>query len=146
MDYNLEGDIVDLADNVVDNIETAVEKLASAGAENFFISNSVDLRNVPYEISENRLEAAEVFTLRVNEKLPAVLENLEEELDINIIQFDHTGTTDKIVANPTRYGLKYLEIAAQPTWPEVKPVAENADDSYILYTSEYSSIEYTFVE
>lgn len=73
MDYNLEGDIVDLADNVVDNIETAVEKLANAGAENFFISNSVDLRNVPYEISENRLEAAEVFTLRINEKLPAVL-------------------------------------------------------------------------
>lgn len=128
MDYGLEGTVEGVADRVVENIETAIEKLADAGAEKFFISNSVDLTNVPYEISENRLEAASAFTNRVNDTLPVVLESLEDELNIDIIKYDITATSEKILEHAKQYGLKYLDTAAQPTWPEVGTVAENVDE------------------
>lgn len=127
LDYNLPGTVEEVADQVVENISTAVEKLADLGAEKFVVANSINLALVPYEIREGRTEAATTFTNRVNTAMPKVLKALEKELDITIIQYDIEKGMNKLVQNPEHYGLVYLDVECQPTYPEIKPIKPNAD-------------------
>ncbi|SHJ92513.1 Phospholipase/lecithinase/hemolysin [Dethiosulfatibacter aminovorans DSM 17477] len=130
MDYSLPGTIEEIADKSVENINTAVRKLAELGAEKFFIVNSPDLSTLPWEIAYDQIESASAFTQRVNSTLPVTVEKLDSELGIEIILFDHTAVSDKIMNNPESYGFVELEKECQSTYPEFKPAAENPDEYY----------------
>lgn len=127
MDYELEGEITEVADQAVANMNTAVEKLASLGAKKFFVVNSSDLSIVPYEVTTERTAEAKAFTERVNKELPKTLKKLEKDLDVSILLFDHTKVSDKIVKNPKKYRITVISQECQSTYPEVKPARENPD-------------------
>lgn len=130
MDYSLPGTIKETADQSVTNISIAVSKLADLGAQKFFIVNSTDLSVVPWEVISNRTESAAAFTSRVNEKLPETINNLEEELNISILLFDHTLISQEIRDNPEMYGLTELNKPCERTYPEIKIAAPNQDEYY----------------
>lgn len=128
IDFNLEGTVEDVANQVVKNIETAIRELADLGAEQFLVSHAIDVSTMPYEVTEGRKESAKVFSQTVSAQLPALLEKLSEELDIEIGEYDITKTTDEIMANPEKYGFKEVVEVIQPTWPKVLPAKENVED------------------
>ncbi|MGL4343705.1 MAG: SGNH/GDSL hydrolase family protein [Cellulosilyticaceae bacterium] len=132
VDFELEGELLDVADQAVANIKTGVETLAKMGAKQFFISGSSDLSLVPYEISVGRADQAAAFRDRVNSQLPSMLQSLEKTLDVSITFFDVTKVSDEIVANPNAFGITVLDKECQPTYPEIKPVAPNQDQYYFF--------------
>ncbi len=97
MDFNKTGTIEKLANNVVSNINIAIKRLVKLGAKNFFVVNSSDLSLVPYEITMKRTDFAKIFVDTINETLPKTLSNLEKNLDISIVLFDHTIVSNDIV-------------------------------------------------
>lgn len=145
MDYEMQGDIVDVAANAINNLEGAVRKLFALDAKKFFIVGSSDLTLVSYEIDANRLYEAEAFTTYVNRNLPIVLKSLEKELDIEITYFDVTKVSDNIAANPIRFGIAHMTAAAQPTYPKILPVAPNVDEHYFFDEWHYSRIVHRII-
>lgn len=132
VDYALPGTVEEIADQVVNNLETAVRELNALGAQKFLVPSAVDVSIMPYEIAEGRREYAKTFVTRIDAQLPAMFESLEKELNISITPFNTAEVTAQIRENPADYNIVELETPAQPTWPEIKPVAENADD-YLFF-------------
>lgn len=130
MDYSLPGTVEEVADKAVDNINDAIKRLSTLGAKKFFVVNSSDLTLVPYEITTNRTESAEVFVKRVNKKLPESIKELQKNSKIKIMMFDLPTISDNIVKNPSKYGLVELAKEAQSTYPEVKPANANPEQYY----------------
>jgi cholinesterase len=130
MDYSLPGTVEEVADKAVDNINDAIKRLSTLGAKKFFVVNSSDLTLVPYEITTNRTESAEVFVKRVNKKLPESIKELQKNSKIKIMMFDLPTISDNIVKNPSKYGLVELAKEAQSTYPEVKPASANPEQYY----------------
>lgn len=130
LDYELPGDIETVADQAVSNLQIAVTKLTELGARKFMVINSTDLSLVPYEITMKRTDIAKTFVKRVNDNLAPSMMKLKETLKVSIIMFDPTTVSDKIVANPSEYGIKILDKECQSTYPEVKPANENPDEYY----------------
>lgn len=139
MDYSLPGKVEDVADKAVDNINTAIKRLNSLGAEKFFVVNSSDLSLVPYEITTNRTESAEAFVKCVNKKLPESIKELQKNSNIKIMMFDLPKISDDIIKNPSKYGLVVLDKEAQSTYPEVKPVNANPEQYYFWDEWHYTS-------
>lgn len=140
MDYSLPGTIEEVADKAVENLNTAVEKLAKLGAKKFFIVNSSDLSLVPYEITTDRTESAEKFVEIVNKDLPKTMKKLQKGLKVSIMVFDITKVSDKIVKNPEKYGLVELSQECQSTYPEVKPARKNPEEYYFWDEWHFSSV------
>ncbi|ACT33708.1 MULTISPECIES: SGNH/GDSL hydrolase family protein [Clostridium] len=138
MDYSMPGKIENIADKAVDNINTAVKKLAGLGAKKFFVVNSSDLSLVPYEITNNRTKSAEAFVNGVNKKLPESLKELQKNLNIKIMMFDLPKISDKIMKNPSKYGLVELKKECESTYPKIKPACNNQDQYYFWDEWHYS--------
>lgn len=130
VDYALDGTVEGVADQVVENIETAIKELSALGAKKFFIVNSIDLTLTPYEISEGRTEIAATFTNHMNTALPNVLKTLKKNLKIDITDFDIAKVMNEIATNPENYGIKYVGVECQATYPEIKPAKPNADEYF----------------
>lgn len=130
MDYSLPGTVEEVADKAVDNINEAIKRLSALGAKKFFVVNSSDLTLVPYEITTNRTESAEIFVERVNKKLPESIKELQKNSEIKIMIFDLPTVSDNIVKNKSKYGLVELTKEAQSTYPEVKPASANPEQYY----------------
>lgn len=141
MDYSMPGTVEEVADKAVDNINTAVKKLADLGAKKFFIVNSSDLSLVPDEIANKRTDAAAAYVKHFNKKLPKSLKKVKKGLDISI--FDHTKVSKKIVRNPKKYGLVELNKECQSTYPEVKPAHENPDQYYFWDEWHFTRVVHT---
>lgn len=139
MDYSLPGTVENVADKAVDNINNAIKRLSTLGAEKFFVVNSSDLSLVPYEITTNRTESAEVFTKDMNKKLPESIKELEKNSDIKIMMFDLPTISDNIIKNSSKYGLVELDKEAQTTYPEAKPVSDNPEQYYFWDEWHYTS-------
>lgn len=139
MDYELPGTVENVADKAVDNINNAIKRLATLGAEKFFVVNSSDLSLVPYEITTNRTESAEAFVEHMNEKLPESIKELQKNSNIKIMMFDLPKISDDIIKNSSKYGLVELDKAAQSTYPEVKPVSDNPEQYYFWDEWHYTS-------
>jgi len=128
MDYNLPGDINDVADKAVSNLQTAVTELNKLGAKKFLVVNSLNLSLVPYEITVERTDIAKQYTERLNSNLEPAMMKLKDELNVSITMFDMTKLSDEIVSNSDKYGFKFIDTPCQNTYPEVKPVNENPDE------------------
>lgn len=139
MDYSLPGTVEEVADKAVDNINKAIKRLVTLGAKNFFVVNSSDLSLVPYEITSNRTESAEVFVKHVNKKLPESIKELQKNSNIKIMMFDLPEISDNIIKNPSKYGLVELDKEAQSTYPEVKPASANPEQYYFWDEWHYTS-------
>lgn len=145
MDYGLEGDIKDVADEAVENTKLAVAKLAKLGAKKILVVNSSDLTLVPYEVVNNRTDSAEAFVKRFNKKLPKAMKKAKKELGISIRVFDVTKVSKKIVKKPHKYGIEYISKECQSTYPEVKPVNENPDSYYFWDEWHFSRAVHGFI-
>lgn len=132
MDFELPGKIEAVADQAVDNLKTAVRRLANLGAKKIFVVNSSDLTLVPYEISMNHEKEAAAFRDYVNNKLPQEMNILSELLEVTIQVFDMKKASDEIVKNAKDYGLSILDKPCQPTYPEIK-TANTEEDSYYFW-------------
>lgn len=130
MDYNIESEISEVALNATKNIKTSIEKLTNIGAKKFFVVKSTDLSLVPYEITTKRTEDAKSFTKVFNQNLEKEIMPLKEKLNIEIMIFDPTKVSDKIVKNPAEYGISVLDTECQSTYPKILPKKENEDEYY----------------
>ena len=135
MDFNKQGSIEELAYTVIDNIKNAIKKLAKIGAKKFFVVNCSDLSLVPYENTMNRTDSAKEFVKIVNENLPKNLKELQSELNVSIIEFDHTFVSNDIVQNPNKYALKVLTKEYQSTYPEI--MTSSGDESEYYFWDEW---------
>ncbi|MBU3090025.1 SGNH/GDSL hydrolase family protein [Clostridium gasigenes] len=139
MDYSLPGTVENVADTAVDNINTAIKRLVTLGAEKFFVVNSSDLSLVPYEITTNRTKSAEDFVKHVNKKLPESIKELQKNSNIKIMMFDLPTISDNIMKNPSKYGLVELDKECQSTYPKVKPASVNPEQYYFWDEWHYTS-------
>ncbi len=91
---------------VVNNLTTAINKLAALGARNFLVPNLPDLGNTP-ALRESEVEAQQAATLLSNNHnaaLAAAIANLEQNPNINIIHLDVKSLVDEAIANPSQFG------------------------------------------
>ena len=130
VDFGLEGTLVELADESVENMKTAVSRLSELGAEQFMVVNSTDLAMLPAVIAPGQVDLAMEFQTRVNEQLPTELEALASELDVEIVLFDHVAVSDEILSDPAQYGLTNVTDACQPVYPEVMSACDSPDEHY----------------
>lgn len=129
-DNQLPGSITALANQTVQNIDTAVTELAKIGAHHFMVVNSTDLAVVPWEIANNLTKEAHEFSDSVNQDLVKDIPSLAEKLQVKILLFDHTAISNKIRANPNTYGLKEINLPYELTYPKVKKSDGNPDEYY----------------
>lgn len=110
----------------VNNIVTAVENLASAGAKNILVPNLPDANRFPgaenVPNADNQGEIIESF----NSNLSQELNELDGKLgsDVNLIELDTNSLFDQILSNPTQFGFT------------------NATDPYIVTTTDGSNTRY----
>ncbi|MFB2897118.1 SGNH/GDSL hydrolase family protein [Aerosakkonemataceae cyanobacterium BLCC-F50] len=92
--------------SVVNNIATAVTKLAAVGARNFMVPNLPNLAANPGTASRGPI-AQQFFTqlsAAHNSTLAASLATLEQNRNINIIPVDVFTLINNAIANPTAFG------------------------------------------
>jgi phospholipase/lecithinase/hemolysin len=90
-----------LIENGIANILTAVQTLASLGAEHIVVANLPNLSNVPEFLGDSQLDQ---FSQLFNANLAAQLDQLDALLAADIIQFDVDAAFQEILTNPTDYG------------------------------------------
>ncbi|MCT4585773.1 MAG: SGNH/GDSL hydrolase family protein [Peptostreptococcaceae bacterium] len=130
MDYNIDGEVSEVAINATKNIKKSIEKLADLGAKKFFVVKSTDLSLVPYEITTKRINEAKSFTKTFNQNLEKEIMPLKEKFDVEIMIFDPTKVSDKIVKTPDEYGITVLDKECQSTYPKILPKRDNEDEYY----------------
>lgn len=121
----------EIADQVVENYEIAIRELSALGAKKFLVANSMAIKLSPYGTPES-IKSCEAYTRRINDQLPAVLESLEQELDIDITSFDTEGSMLEIAENAQKYGIRNITEPCQPTYPELLPIEPNVDEYYFF--------------
>jgi len=97
-----------IVDSVVDNIVTAVNRLAGLGAKQFMVGNSFNLSNFPGFQSASLAGEAEMFQTNLNAALPGEMDKLAQDMDLKIEIFDFTAAEERIRSNPETYGLTSL--------------------------------------
>nr|WP_307992533.1 SGNH/GDSL hydrolase family protein [uncultured Niameybacter sp.] len=145
LDYGLEGTIEGVADQVVVNIETAIRELTALGAKKFFVPNCMPIKYAPFEMTMGRTEVADTFTKRVNAQLPAMLEGLEKELNIDITAFNVEESMSNIITNPQAYGITNIVDPCQPTYPEILPAKSNVDEYFFFDEWHFTRVAHRFL-
>lgn len=127
---NSSGTLDELAAQTVENIVQSVTQLSDLGAEQFLVVNSSDLAALPGATEFDIIEGSERFTTRVNELLPAELNELSQQLEaVEIALYDHVSISDEIRTNPQAYGLTNIDDPCQPVFPP-EPVCSNPNSYY----------------
>ena len=111
---------------LVNNIITAVENLANAGAKNVLVPNLPDLNRFPGTSDIPGIDNQEEIIAIFNSNLSQGLDELDQRLDydVNIIQLDANSLFDRIFNNPTQFGFT------------------NVTDRYIVTSADSSGIRY----
>lgn len=91
----------DIIDSAVLAITNSIELLAMAGAENFFVANAADAALVP---AVGGVPVATALTVAFNEKLGNAIDDLEDQLDIDVVEFDTFGFVRSVIAKAERKG------------------------------------------
>ena len=127
---NQPGSFESLASKAVDNMVEGVSKLARLGAKQFFVVNSTDLAVLP--LFKDNPEGAAKFTDTINQLLPAKLDTIGKQLDIEVALYDHVAISDKIRTNPTQYGFTNVNDACQLLYTSagLQPACSTPDAYY----------------
>ncbi|MBD2046952.1 SGNH/GDSL hydrolase family protein [Coleofasciculus sp. FACHB-64] len=96
----------------VGNLSTAVTSLATFGAKNIMVVNLPDLGKLPDTRTSSNSANLSVLTATHNSGLAASLNGLSQSLSqnlgdsINIIPLDANSLFDRVIANPSEFGLR----------------------------------------
>ena len=125
---------------LVNNITTAVENLANAGAKNIIVPNLPNLNQFPGTSdiagTDNLDEMIDIFNSNLLEELDELDAKLDSE--VNLIQLDAYDLFDRILNNPTQFGFTNVSD---------RFISTSADDSGIRYeviNSDANPDEYAF--
>jgi phospholipase/lecithinase/hemolysin len=94
----------------VNNLATAVTKLAAIGGKNFMMPNLPNPSQSPFAVTQSP-EFQQEYTRKVDQHaslLAATIPNLEQTLNINVIPVDFTGFVRRVRANGQDYGITNL--------------------------------------
>lgn len=105
-----------------DEIKAGLEKLVNMGANKFFLFNFPDLSLMPFAISEGITEKAKQFSDIMNEKLKSTFENLKNDPNLDVIEYDIYNSINEIVQNPGKYSLVQVNVSCNPKQPETVPI------------------------
>ncbi len=91
---------------LVNNIITAVENLANAGAKNILVPNLPDLSRFPGTSDIPGIDIQDEIIAIFNSNLSQSLNELESQLDseVNLIELNTDSLFDGILSNPTQFG------------------------------------------
>jgi outer membrane lipase/esterase len=91
----------------VTNLNTAINKLTSAGAKNLLIVNLPDLGNTPAFLNTPLQSSITQLTLAHNDALKTSLQSLKQQNNnLNIIPLDVYSLVKEITTEPNKYGVK----------------------------------------
>lgn len=121
-----------LSDRVVGNIADGITELAQLGARRFLVVGPFNLAALPAVKSVGtamREEAAD-FQRQMESKLTSRIAELSTQPDIEITYFDLMALNNRILTNPSDYGLTNITDACV----DEMTVCENPDQYYIWDT------------
>ncbi|GAB4295101.1 MAG: hypothetical protein Fur0025_32050 [Oscillatoriaceae cyanobacterium] len=95
--------VTDVA-GVVNNITTAITKLAAVGARNFLVPNLPDLGITPAGASSPNAAGLSQITAAHNSALAAAVPVLEQNLNVNVIPVDVNALINNARSNPGTFG------------------------------------------
>lgn len=129
---NQTGSVDTLASTTVNNIASGVSELAAIGAKQFFVVNSPDLTSLP--LFEQNAEEAAQFQDFIAENLPARLDRLNKQLNIEVALYDHIAISEKIRSTPAAYGLTNINDACKLLYfPDASQPGCTAPDNYYYF-------------
>ncbi|HEY9704714.1 MAG TPA: autotransporter domain-containing protein [Allocoleopsis sp.] len=119
----------------VTNLNTAINKLTSAGANNLMIVNLPDLGNTPAFLNTPLQSGMSQLTLGHNQALKTSLLSLKQQnSNLNIIPLDVYTLVKEVTNEPGKYGLKNVTQSCLKTacanpneflfWDEIHPTAK----------------------
>ena len=86
------------ADQTLENIRTAITRLAKLGAKQFMFWNTSDIAPLmPGFVINNYVAEPKVYQDRMNSELPGLISDLEKQLDIKIEPFDYRAVDAQIL-------------------------------------------------
>lgn len=88
----------------VNNVKTAVESLANAGAKNIVVVQNGNLGRLPLSLESNLLDPLTAVTLALNTGFQNTLLPLEQSLGINVVLTDLFALSEQIAQNPSAFG------------------------------------------
>jgi phospholipase/lecithinase/hemolysin len=119
------------ADQTLENIRTAITRLAKLGAKRFMFWNTSDIAPLmPGFIRNNFITPPKVFQDRMNSKLPGLISDLEKQLDIKIEPFDFRAVDAQIRNNPEKYGLTNLTGTCTQLPESIGDICTKPDEYY----------------
>lgn len=91
----------------VTNLNTAINKLTSAGAKNLLVVNLPDLGNTPAFLNTPLQSSITQLTLAHNEALKTSLQSLKQQNNnLKIIPLDVYSLVKEVTTDPSKYGVK----------------------------------------
>ncbi|SFS18976.1 Phospholipase/lecithinase/hemolysin [Dyella sp. OK004] len=130
--------IQDMADRAAENTALAVHRLAKLGARRFLVSESFDLKGLPYILSAGQSNIADAFATRYNARLQETLHATEVTDGLSIRLFDWGGKTREIIDNAARYGITNTTDACEVTFPVPQPACATPD-AYLFWDEYHPS-------
>ncbi|OOV91024.1 SGNH/GDSL hydrolase family protein [Pseudomonas sp. MF4836] len=126
-DFAHKEPVADLAASSIDNIRSAVGRLAKAGARHFMVVGSTDLSHGPAVVAGGQAEQARTYQQLLQQQLPGRLVADGKQWGVDITYFDHIAFSDRLRRNAAAEGLSQLDQPCQPTYPQVQTACSRPD-------------------
>jgi len=102
--------------NAVDSIEQNIDRLISSGAKNILVINSIDMGNLPemflmdLQISHKPVPGNQTTqnTRRFNDLLGKSVDDIENDRDIKIAEFDSFEFLNRVISRAKLFGFRYV--------------------------------------
>lgn len=111
-----------VVNDAIANITTAITKLASLGAQDIIVPNSIDLGFTPQSVRSGVAGQATAVSTAFNQALDQSLTNLEQSLHINVSELDLFTLSRRVFAAPEEFGFTNI---TDPLIEQVNPVNPN---------------------
>ena len=93
-----------ILNDCVAGMETALRRLARAGAKTIFAPNFTDLSTVPFAIKNGVQARAKRISVEYRVKYEAMLNRVERQLDIDLIRWDFFAFTQQFLPHAAQFG------------------------------------------
>jgi phospholipase/lecithinase/hemolysin len=125
------GDPVTVINQVANNMASAIQQLAGAGAQYFLVPNLPNGSRFPLSaLIGTGAGDPNLFSVALNAAVNAQLVSLESTLGITIYRLDTYSLVEQVVANPGAYGLTNVTQACRPS-ASATPCA--TPDTYLFW-------------
>ena len=93
------------------NLSTAINSLANAGAQHFFVPNLPDLGAIPMTMGSPTAAGASQISFLFDQQLAVTLGQLQSGLGVSITSFDSFGLLHDVLDSPGSYGFTNVSSA-----------------------------------